>query len=212
MEEVATRVVQHLNDNLLDKASGTKACALVRLYKTHAYKDLDPELRGFAQGILGHAPESEDMKCLTLLGTSGEKTEWNSRSSSSGHKAIPLPSESFVAQIPMISRLVSQFGLDVNAMIRPDPSLLVDLERKEYNAFHVPEAVGSPYIPAQEEFVIPHGVRSVVGFGGMLATGDLLAVILFVKVHVPRETSDLCKSLAASVKNAIQPFAENVFA
>ena len=49
MEEVATRVVQHLNENLLDKASGSKACALVRLNKTHAYKDLDPELRGFAQ-------------------------------------------------------------------------------------------------------------------------------------------------------------------
>ena len=211
MEEVATRVVQHLNENLLDKASGSKACALVRLYKTHAYKDLDPELRGFAQGILGHAPESEDMKCLTLLGTVGEKTEWNSRSSSSGHKAIPLASESFVAQIPMISRLVSQFGLDVNAVIRPDPSLLVDLERKQYNAFHVPEAVGSPYIPAQKDFVIPHGVQSVLGFGGVLATGDLFAVILFAKVRIPRETSDVFKSLAASVKDAIQPFSGNVF-
>ena len=42
MEEVATRVVQHLNENLLEKASGSKACALVRLYKTHAYQDLDP--------------------------------------------------------------------------------------------------------------------------------------------------------------------------
>ena len=211
MEEVATRVVQHLNENLLDKASGSKTCALVRLYKTHAYKDLDPELRGFAQGILGHAPESEGMKCLTLLGTAGEKTEWNSRSSSSGHKAIPLPSESFVAQIPMISRLVSQLGLDVNAVIRPDPSLLVDLEQKEYNAFHVPEAVGSPYIPAQKDFVIPHGVRSVLGFGGMLATGDLFAVIVFAKVHIPGETSDLFKSLAVSVKDAIQPFSGNVF-
>ena len=52
MEQVATRVVQHLNENLLDKATGDNACALVRLYKTHAYQDLDPELRGFAQGIL----------------------------------------------------------------------------------------------------------------------------------------------------------------
>ena len=211
MEEVATRVVRHLNENLSDKASGSKACALVRLYKTHAYKDLDAELRGFAQGILGHAPESEDMKCLTLLGTAGEKTEWNSRSSSSGHKAIPLASESFVAQIPMIARLVSQFGLDVNALIRPDPGLLADLEQKEYNAFHVPEAAGSPYIPAQEDFVIAHGVRSVLGFGGMLATGDLFAVILFAKVPIPRETSDVFKSLAVSVKDAIQPFSGNVF-
>ena len=50
----------------------------------------------------------------------------------------------------------------MNAVIRPDPSLLADLEKKEYNTFHVPEAVGSPYIPAQNDFVIPHGVQSVL--------------------------------------------------
>ena len=212
MEEAAGKIVGHLYDNLADSETGAKSCALVRLYKTHPYGELDPELRGFAQGILGHAPESEDMKCLTLLGTAGEKPEWNDRSKSEGHKAIPLPSEGFVSQIPMISRLVSQFGLDVNAVIRPDPSLLADLERKEYNAFHVPEAVGSPYIPAQKEFVIPSGVQSVLGFGGMLSTGDLFAVILFAKVHIPRGTSDLAKSLAAKVKEALQPFADgNVF-
>ncbi len=112
----------------------------------------------------------------------------------------------------MISRLVSQFGLDVNAVIRPDPRLpVVDLERKGYNASHVPEAVGSPYIPAQEDFVIPHGARSVLGFGGMLASGDLLAGILLAKVHIPRETSDVFKPLAVRVKDAIQPFSGNVF-
>ena len=152
------------------------------------------------------------MKCLILLGTAGEKPEWNDRSKSEGHKAIPLPSEQFVSQIPMISRLVSQFGLDVNAVIRPDPTLLADLEKKEYNAFHVPEAVGSPYIPAQDDFVIPHGVQSVLGFGSMLSTGDLFAVILFAKVHIARGTSDLAKSLAVKVKDTVQPFVGgNVF-
>jgi hypothetical protein len=208
MEETANRIVRHLYDNLVDKKSGGKSCALVRFYKTHAYQDLDAELRGFAQGILGHAPESPSMKCLTLLATAGEKPEWNSRAASVGHKAIPLPSEKFVSQIPMISRLVNQFGLDVNAVIKPDPSLLVDLEEKACNTFHVPEAVGSPYIPAQKDFVIPHGIQSVVGFGGMLASGDLFAVILFAKVHIPRKTADLANSLALKVKEAVQPFAE----
>ena len=98
----------------------------------------------------------------------------------------------------------------MNAVIRPDPRLPADLQRKEYNASHVPEAVGSPYVPAQKDFVIPHGVRSVLGFGRTLATGDLLAVILFAKVHIPRETSDVFKPLAVSVKDAIQPFSGNV--
>jgi hypothetical protein len=190
MEEVANGIVQHLYDNLTDKRTGKRSCALVRFYKTQPYGQLDPELRGFAQGLLG------------------EKAEWNSRAKSVGHKAIPLPSEKFVSQIPMISRLVSQFGLDVHAVIKPDPSLLADLEQKSYNAFHVPEAVGSPYIPAQKEFVIPFGVQSVLGFGGMLGSGDLFALILFAKVHIPRKTADLANSLALKVKEAVQPFAE----
>jgi len=207
MEEAANRIVRHLFDNAINPENKKNACALVRFYKTHAYEDLNAELRAFAQGILGHAPESPDIKCLTLLATAGEKAEWNSREASAGHKAIPLPNEASVSQIPMISRLVSQFGLDVKAVIQPDPNLLADLEQQKYNAFHVAEAVGSPYIPAQKDFVVPFGIRSVLGFGGMLATGDLFAVIMFAKVQIPRQTADLAKSLALSVKGAVQPFA-----
>ena len=146
------------------------------------------------------------MKCLTLLGTAREKPEWNARHKSAGHKTIPLPSPHFVWQIPMIARLLHQFGVDVGAVLRPDPAILVDLEKRTYNAFHVPEAVGSPYIPAQEDFVIPFGIRSALGFGGVLSTGNLYAVILFVKVPVPRETADLAKALARDVKTAVEPF------
>ena len=205
LEEAASKIVRHLYDTLTGEG-GAPACALVRFYKTHPYSDLDPELQGFAQGVLGHAPESLDMKCLTLLGTAGEKEEWNSRQQSAGHKAIPLPSADFVSQIPMISRLVSQFGLDVQAVIRPDPSLIVDLEAKSFNAFHVPEAVGSPYIPAQDDFVIAYGVRSVLGCGGVFNTGDLFALILFSKTPISRETSNQFKALAVGVKDATQPF------
>lgn len=208
MEDAANRIVDYLYSNFTDRGSGKKTCALVRFYKTHRYSELDPELRGFAQGILGHPPKSDDMRCLTLLATRGERAEWNSRANSVGHKAIPLPSEDFVSRIPMISRLVSMFGLDVNAVIMPDPGLLADLEQKTYNAFHVPEAVGSPYIPAQKEFVIAAGVQSVLGFGGVLGTGDLYAVIIFAKVHIPRATADRAKSLAQKVKDAVQPFAD----
>ena len=213
MEGVANQIVDFLYSNLRDEASGEASCALVRFYKTHPYGDLGPELQGFAQGILGHAPESSSMKCLTLLATRGDQSDWNDRGKSAGHKAIPLPSETFVSQIPMISRLINQFGLDLNAVLRPDPAIIVDLEQKEYNAFHVPEAVGSPYIPAQKEFVIPAGVQSVLGFGGVLSSGDLFVVILFAKVHISQETSDLAKGLALDVKSALQPFVDGqVFA
>jgi hypothetical protein len=209
MEGVANQIVDFLYSNLTAPGSSEPACALVRFYKTHPYAELDAELQAFAQGILGHASESPDMKCLTLLATRGAQPDWNDRRKSAGHKAIPLPSEKFVSQIPMISRLVNQFGLDLNAVLRPDPAIIVDLEQKTYNAFHVPEAIGSPYIPAQQEFVIPNDVRSVLGFGGVLASGDLFVVILFAKVHIPPETTDLAKDLALDVKSALQPFVQD---
>ena len=64
-----------------------------------------------------------------------------------------------VAGIPMISRLLTQFGLDVGSVMRPDPMLIGDRPSKTYNTFYVLEAVGSPYIPAQDDFVIPNRIK-----------------------------------------------------
>ena len=34
-------------------------------------------------------------------------------------------------------------------------------------------AIGNPFIPAQSDLVVAHGVRSVFGFGGLLPAGEL---------------------------------------
>ena len=111
-----------------------------------------------------------------------------------------------IERSPMISQLVRQFGLEPATVIGADSSLLVDLEQKSYNVFHVPVARESPYVPAQAEFVVPYGIRSVIGFGGMLPSGNLFAVILFTRVPIPQEIADLFRPLALSVKLAILPF------
>jgi hypothetical protein len=205
-EEVAGRIVHFLYSHLGDKETGEQSCVLVRFFKTQPFAELTPELRDFARKMLAGEPESPAMRCLTLLATAGVTPEWNTRSSSAGHQAIPLASEKLVAQAPMISRLIQQFGLEISAVLKPDPTLLVDLSQKTYNVFHVMEAAGSPYVPAQDEFVIPYGVRSVLGFGGMLPTMNLFAVILFSRVPIPRETADLFKTLSLSAKIAVLPF------
>ena len=160
MEDVANKIVNYLYENITD-SSGKTANALVRFYKTHPYNQLDSGLQGFAQGILGSAP-SDDTNCLTMLGTTGDDAAWKSRSTSNGHRAIPLASAEMVGGIPMISRLLTQFGIDVGSVMRPDPMLIGDLSEKTYNTFYVPEAVGSPYIPAQDDFVVPNGIQSVL--------------------------------------------------
>jgi len=209
MEQCAGQISRYLYDNLSHDRYHAKACALVRFYKTHAYGGLDDDSRAFANEILGGAPDEDDMRCLTLLSTVGENPDWNDRRNSLGHKAIPLPSESFMERIPMIWRMVSQLGINTRQIIRPDP-----VEAAEtYDVFHVDDAVGSPYIPAQEDFVVPYGVRSVLGFGGLLTSGDLFVVILFAKVPVSLSVAQRFSPLALDVRAAIETFADGaVFA
>lgn len=211
MEDVARRMVRYLYDGLIDGQSGERACSLIRFYKTHSFGALDDGLQDFARARLKGHPVSPDTKCLVLLATAGEVPDWNSRKTSRNHQAIPLPSEEAIGQAPMISNLITQLGLSVGMVVKPDQRLLLDLEQKTYNVFHVPEAFGSPHIPAQQEFVIPQGIRSVLGFGGMLPSGDMFAVILFFKVPVLRETADFFKVLSLNVKVAILPFEQAVF-
>jgi serine phosphatase RsbU (regulator of sigma subunit) len=206
MEEASNRIVRYLYENFCTKPIGEKSCALVRLFKTHPYEDLEVELAEYARSMLDDYPPLPAMKCMTLLATVGEQTEWNSRHRSVGHKAIPLASESVVAQIPMISQLIRQLGLDIKTVINPGPDLLVEIEQRKYNVFYVPEAIGNPYIPAQESFVIPFGIKSVLGFGGLLPSGNLFAIIMFLKVQIPHSTAQMFSTLALNVKTALLRF------
>jgi hypothetical protein len=148
-----------------------------------------------------------------MLATAGDQPDWNSRAKSNGHKAIPLASAEMVATIPMVSRLFSQFGMEVGAVLQPDPLLIGDMAQKTYNTFYIPEAVGSPYIPAQDDFVVPAGIKSVVGYGGVLSSGNLFAVIVFSKASIPQDVADRFRDLAAGTKDAVQSFASGpVFA
>ena len=210
MEQTAGRIVRRFYEGLVN-TEGERVCAMVRFYKTHPFCNLDTELQGFVRTLLGSDPSFPDMKCLVLLASAGDQVEWNGRKSSQGHRAIPLPNEEAVQRTPMVSNLVMQFGIPLGSVLRPKQEFLLDLEQRTYNVFHVPEAVGSPYIPAQQEFVVPCGIRSVLGFGGLLPSGEMFAVIIFSKVPITREAANLFKALSLNVKMAVLPFDRAVF-
>lgn len=199
MEEVANRMVRHLYENCVDPRTGRPACALVRCFKTHPYRGLAKDLQGAARDILKGQAIMDATKCLTLLATAGDEPQWNLRNGSAGHKAIPLVDEDFVKRAPMISRLIQQFGLEINMVLEPMPSFLIESERKIHNTFifHVPRALGSEYIPAQTEFIVPYQINSVLGFGGLLPSGDLLIMILFARSWIPQETANFFKWVSA---------------
>ncbi len=205
VEETAQKIATFFYDSLRIGADD-RACALVRFYVTALYSDLEPELQEFADKVVG-GQGSPGMKCLTLMGTAGDVSEWNSRKLSVGHKAIPLQSEASIAKSPMINALINQLGIPVPSLLENDQAIMLDEHQHSFNVFHVPRAEGSPYIPAQKEFVIPHRVKSVLGFGGMLPTGEMFAIVLFSKLDIPRERAELFNTLALNAKLAILPFA-----
>lgn len=201
LEELAQGVVRYFYDNCR-AADGGRECVLARFYKTHAYGELPAELQAFARGALGGAAPTPDLQCLTLLATAGDREEWNARQASRGHQAIPLPSVQMVEQAPMIAELIRAMGMDVSAVVSPAPELVRGMAGKTFNVFFVPEAKGSPYIPAQD-FVRDCGVRSVLGFGGVLVTGEFYSVILFTRVAIPPESADRFRNVALDLKLAI---------
>jgi hypothetical protein len=206
LEDAAQAMVQHLYDQLRDGRDTSRICALARFFVTRPFGRLDAAQQASARQLLGGTSVASSLRCLVLMGSAGLRPEWNDPKLSASHRAIPLASEAMVQRSPMISQLVRQFGLEVQTLVAPDPRLLVDLEQKSYNVFHVSQAQNSPHVPAQGDFVVPYGIRSVVGFGGLLPSGDLFAVILFTRVPISRETADLFRPLALSVKLAILPF------
>jgi hypothetical protein len=221
MEDAARRVCRYLYDEFGDVSTAAGAdeligggdCALVRLYKTHSYARLTPSLRRFADKALGGTVAPPGLRCLTLLGTAGDEPEWNDRDTSRGHRAIPLPSPKIVEQAPMIAQLVRQFGLDLADVVSPSPEFVREMAGRSYGVFHVEDAVGSPFIPAQAEFVERYGIRSVVGFGGALRNGDIFAVVLFSRVAITRDVAERFRTIALDVKSSLFNFEDNqVFA
>jgi two-component system, NtrC family, sensor kinase len=206
MEEMSNHIINYLYNNFVDKQSSEKSCVLVRFFKTNSYGELTGDLQEYVNRLLGNCLPEDSLKCLTLLASAGELPEWNSRYKSVGHQAIPLESEEAIARIPMIFQLIQQLGLNPGDVVQPDTSLLTDLEQRIYNVFYVPDALGSPHIPSQTSFVIPFNVKSVVGFGGLLPSGNMFAIVMFLKVAVPQMTVDLLSPLALNVKMGILPF------
>lgn len=199
-EFIGRQACSYLYDAFGD-SHGERAVRLVRMYVTHPYAKLPVEDQQFARNLLnGPVARWPFLKCLTLLATRGDEDSWNDRKASRGHRAIPLPTTAILEQAPMIAQLFLQMGVELSTVLKPDPALITDLTRKTYNVFHVPRANGSPYIPAQDEFVRRYGIESVVGFGGALPWGEHFAVVLFARVPITAATAARFKSFALDIK------------
>ncbi|MHC4266995.1 MAG: hypothetical protein ACYSTS_00890 [Planctomycetota bacterium] len=212
IDELSDMMVQYFFDNLVDTQTGEKSSVLVRFFMTYPYSSLDTELQQSVAKMLDGLSVDQNMKCLKLLATAGIQPEWNSTTHSKDHRIIPLQNEEMLKKIFMIYTFIDQMGVGISNVLNPDPKLSSELEGRVFNVYHVPEALGNPHIPAQQEFVVHFGVKSLMGFGGMLPTGNLFALLIFSKTKIPRNTANLFKNIALNVRMAVLPFVnEKIF-
>ncbi|HVE74863.1 MAG TPA: GAF domain-containing SpoIIE family protein phosphatase [Mycobacteriales bacterium] len=181
-------------------ADGSPQTALVRYYGTGPLRGLPPEDQAFARQTVG-VDLSPETTCLTLLGTAGVLPEWNDRLTSAGHRVLVLQDAERVTQMPMVAGLLGQLGIDIDALVEARSDLVLVTPDEDYRVFHVPVALGSPLIPAQD-FVREHGIASAFGFGGALPTGEVFAVVIFSQVAVPLEVAQLFSTVALSTSLA----------
>lgn len=208
MESAAGEIVRYLRRGFVDKDTGEPSLALVRFYKTLPFERLEAPLQSVALAAGRGTSSLHGVPCLTLLATAGEEPDWNDRRASRSHRVIPLPTTSALDELPMVAALVRELGLDPQDIVHPHPQDIRALDQRRYNVFYVPEALDSPHVPAQSDFVVPYGIRSVLGFGGVLPSGALFAVLMFSSTPIPPETAEAFAVVAMSVKVAVLPFVE----
>ncbi|MEK7867610.1 MAG: hypothetical protein AAB434_13095 [Planctomycetota bacterium] len=167
IEQVSTLLCQTLHDRCLKGAE--RSLVLSRVYLSLPYSSLDSGGAQFARETFGIDPKPADL-FLCLVGTWGDQEEWKDLRRSKGHRAIPLNRET-VTTVPMLARCFQQIGFDLEVVLAGEKGIRLEGVSRSFGLFHVEDAQGSPYIPAQDGFVKPLGVRSALGCGTMLPNG-----------------------------------------
>jgi len=211
IEEAGQSIVRHIYQDALSPA-GARECALVRFYATLPCSLLPADLSALARAQLAGEQHTGELQCLVLLGTAGDEPEWNNRHLSRAHQVIALPSVRAVTRTPMIGQMLRSLGVELEAVVNPKPEMVRGLATRSYDVFYVPEAQGSPHIPAQD-FVRDYGIRSVIGFGGTMLKSGLYTVLIFSRASIPEASVERFRNLALDLKVALSDFGtDQVFA
>ena len=197
-------LVRYLFEHLVDR-NGRRAFALVRLFETRPYRQLRSDVRTLAREL---DPEIEsNTPCLQLLATAGDSPEWNDARKSAEHRVIPL-SKAVIQKKPLlILHILHQLGFDEvsgdNTPVVSANSTATETENTDTRYFHVVEAMGHPAIPDQEQFIIPHDIHSIIGFGERMPDGRMFVVSMFSHVPIEASTAALIGHLSLSTHLAL---------
>jgi hypothetical protein len=171
-ETLSQVVVKKIYDEF-QQADGSPAFALVRIYRLTQLKELPEEIKPLV--------DVQRERWMCLMGTYGKEEAWQSRHTSQGHKALNIGAD----QSPMLSAALYQLGLDVGVEY-PKPALDMSMDNATFMTryFHVEKAPGSPFIPAQDPFVKPYSIQSVVGIGNGFVSKSSYVLLAFSQANI----------------------------
>lgn len=192
----------------------TDSVVLARLFVTVPFDDLPPTNKQFVQNLAKSAGADTALKnttpVLSLMGSTGQESDWNSPSKSKGHLGIPLISSAFVGAIPMISRLLKELGVPIDWIDSHDSEIIKKSVGASAGLFFVDDAAratdneGRKIIAAQD-FVSKYNVKSVFGIGEAYANGQMAVNVVFCRDNFARSSAEHFLNLMSSFKNTSAP-------
>lgn len=188
-EEAAQGVIGVLYDYFSD------SLVLLRLFTTLRYDQIPEEDQCFVDRR-GQATNTSHLihgatPIFTLLGTRGERSEWNDRRASSHFRCIPLASTAFVASLSMLSRQLESVGFDLGLIDAWETKVVSQGRADQYRGMlYIGDAAtdrdlqGRMIVPKQE-FVAANGVKTTFGFGsGYQSFPALVTLFAFTDEYI----------------------------
>lgn len=207
-QELATEFHTRFNESVV----------IARVFVTVPFEALPPANQDFVKALAESAGAAADLKpttpVLSLVGTHGQEEDWNDRRKSKGHVGIPLISSSFVASIPMISRLLKEFGVPVEWVDSHDSEMIIRTMGTSAGLFFVDDAgdatdhQGRKIIAAQD-FVSSYKVKGVFGMGGAYPNGQIVVVVVFCRDTMSRATAERFLAMTNLFITQTNTFAES---
>jgi hypothetical protein len=156
----------------------------------------------------------DDTPVLTLLGVRGGQEIRNSRQ----YFGIPLASTDFIASIPMISQLLKELGFDLN-WDKKKKSVIQDKDIETssigflsgvfyvLDAQHAMNANGEKLLSAVDRIAAYNienisDVETIFGIGGAYVSGPFIAIIVFSKESLHKQTVEQFMPLANYFKTS----------
>jgi hypothetical protein len=184
LEDVAHACVTAFHQEFTDE-NNHPAFALFRIFRMSSFEQLSPEMQSVVNPAEG--------RWLTLMATTGDEPAWQDRQQSQGHACIPM---SAAQQAPMLVEAFHQLDLKWDG-VHSNGFQLGRLEQHiTTRFFYVPDAAISPYIVAQNDFVKPYNIKSVIGLGSSFASGGAALAIAFSKISIQRPQVELFAELS----------------